>query len=107
MLNIVVLISGTGSNLRALLEASADAEYPARVVAVGADRDDERYLRLTWQEVGGPRVRSEHDARFGTSTLERIVPNSVGGEAELHYRADGLQYSLSIPDSQFELNSPE
>lgn len=39
MLNIVVLISGTGSNLRALLEASADAEYPARVVAVGADRE--------------------------------------------------------------------
>ncbi|GGE82878.1 phosphoribosylglycinamide formyltransferase [Mycetocola zhadangensis] len=39
MLNIVVLISGTGSNLRALLEASADAEFPARVVAVGADRE--------------------------------------------------------------------
>lgn len=39
MLSLVVLISGTGSNLRALLEASADAEFPARVVAVGADRD--------------------------------------------------------------------
>jgi phosphoribosylglycinamide formyltransferase-1 len=35
----VVLISGGGSNLRALLEASEDAEFPARVVAVGADRD--------------------------------------------------------------------
>jgi phosphoribosylglycinamide formyltransferase-1 len=41
VLNIVVLISGTGSNLRALLEASADAEFPARVVAVGADREAE------------------------------------------------------------------
>ncbi|GIT79956.1 phosphoribosylglycinamide formyltransferase [Leifsonia sp. LS1] len=39
MLSIVVLISGGGSNLRALLEASQDAEFPARVVAVGADRD--------------------------------------------------------------------
>ena len=39
MLSIVVLISGGGSNLRALLEASEDAEFPARVVAVGADRD--------------------------------------------------------------------
>ncbi|MBG6239089.1 phosphoribosylglycinamide formyltransferase-1 [Mycetocola sp. CAN_C7] len=39
MLKIVVLISGTGSNLRALLDASADAAYPARVVAVGADRE--------------------------------------------------------------------
>jgi len=39
MLSLVVLISGTGSNLRALLEAAEDAEYPARVLAVGADRD--------------------------------------------------------------------
>ncbi|MDJ0337675.1 phosphoribosylglycinamide formyltransferase [Cryobacterium sp. PH31-O1] len=39
MLSIVVLISGGGSNLRALLEASEDAEFPARVVAIGADRD--------------------------------------------------------------------
>lgn len=38
MLRLVVLISGGGSNLRALLEASEDAEFPARVVAVGADR---------------------------------------------------------------------
>lgn len=39
MLRLVVLISGAGSNLRALLAAAADADYPARVVAVGADRD--------------------------------------------------------------------
>ncbi len=38
MLSLVVLISGGGSNLRALLDASEDAEFPARVVAVGADR---------------------------------------------------------------------
>jgi phosphoribosylglycinamide formyltransferase-1 len=35
---LVVLISGGGSNLRALLEAAEDAEFPARVVAIGADR---------------------------------------------------------------------
>jgi phosphoribosylglycinamide formyltransferase-1 len=39
VLSLVVLISGGGSNLRALLEASEDAEFPARVVAIGADRD--------------------------------------------------------------------
>nr|WP_217508214.1 phosphoribosylglycinamide formyltransferase [Curtobacterium albidum] len=41
VLELVVLISGTGSNLRALLQATTDAEYPARVVAIGADRDAE------------------------------------------------------------------
>ena len=39
MLSLVVLISGAGSNLRSLLEAAEDAEYPARIVAIGADRD--------------------------------------------------------------------
>ncbi|SIT88072.1 phosphoribosylglycinamide formyltransferase [Microbacterium sp. RU33B] len=39
MFTVAVLISGTGSNLRALLEAAADPDYPARVVVVGADRD--------------------------------------------------------------------
>ena len=43
MLSLVVLISGGGSNLRALLEASQDAEFPARVIAVGADRDAEGF----------------------------------------------------------------
>ncbi|HEX2498839.1 MAG TPA: phosphoribosylglycinamide formyltransferase [Actinomycetes bacterium] len=35
---LVVLVSGTGSNLAALLAAAADPGYPAAVVAVGADR---------------------------------------------------------------------
>jgi len=38
VLRVVVLISGGGSNLRALLEAAQHPDYPARVVAVGADR---------------------------------------------------------------------
>src|ERR1700727_56069 len=36
---LVVLVSGTGTNLAALLEACADPGYGAQVVAVGADRD--------------------------------------------------------------------
>jgi phosphoribosylglycinamide formyltransferase 1 len=36
---IVVLVSGTGSNLQALLDACRDEAYGAQVVAVGADRD--------------------------------------------------------------------
>jgi phosphoribosylglycinamide formyltransferase-1 len=35
---LVVLVSGAGTNLQALLDAAADPAYPARVVAVGADR---------------------------------------------------------------------
>lgn len=36
---LVVLVSGSGTNLQALLDACADPAYGASVVAVGADRD--------------------------------------------------------------------
>lgn len=41
MLSIVVLISGGGSNLRALLEACENPMFPARVLAVGSDNSAE------------------------------------------------------------------
>ncbi|MDX6238002.1 MAG: phosphoribosylglycinamide formyltransferase 1 [Kribbellaceae bacterium] len=40
-----MLISGSGSNLQALLDARADPAYGAQVVAVGADRDEIEGLR--------------------------------------------------------------
>ena len=36
---VVVLVSGAGTNLQALLDAGAEPGFGARVVAVGADRD--------------------------------------------------------------------
>ena len=36
---LVVLVSGAGTNLQALLDACADPGYGAQIVAVGADRD--------------------------------------------------------------------
>jgi phosphoribosylglycinamide formyltransferase 1 len=36
---LVVLVSGAGTNLQALLDACADPGYGATIVAVGADRD--------------------------------------------------------------------
>ncbi len=39
MVRVVVLISGSGSNLRAFLDSCASGDIPAEVVAVGADVD--------------------------------------------------------------------
>jgi phosphoribosylglycinamide formyltransferase-1 len=52
VLSLVVLISGGGSNLRALLDASEDAEFPSRVVAIGADRDADGFAHA--EEFGIP-----------------------------------------------------
>ena len=60
MLSLVVLISGGGSNLRALLEASQDAEFPARVVAIGADRDADGFA---------------HAEEFGIPTFSCVLSN--------------------------------
>jgi phosphoribosylglycinamide formyltransferase-1 len=38
--SIVVLVSGGGTNLQALIDATADPAYGVRIAAVGADRDD-------------------------------------------------------------------
>jgi phosphoribosylglycinamide formyltransferase-1 len=38
--SIVVLVSGGGTNLQALIDATADPNYGVRIAAVGADRDD-------------------------------------------------------------------
>ena len=52
---LVVLVSGTGSNLAALLAAHDDPAYGARVVAVVADRDNIRALDIA-REAGIPRA---------------------------------------------------
>ena len=75
MLSLVVLISGGGSNLRALLEASQDAEFPARVVAIGADRDAPGLAHA--DEFGIPTFAvalSSFDSRedWGDALLEQI-----------------------------------
>jgi phosphoribosylglycinamide formyltransferase-1 len=50
---LAVLVSGTGSNLEALLEACAAPSYGATVVVVGADRDGIRALAVA-QAAGVP-----------------------------------------------------
>ncbi|MFT4122362.1 MAG: phosphoribosylglycinamide formyltransferase [Microbacteriaceae bacterium] len=75
MLTVVVLISGGGTNLRALLEAADDPGYPARVVAVGADRDAEGLAHA--EEFGIPTFAcalssfADRDA-WGEALLEQI-----------------------------------
>jgi phosphoribosylglycinamide formyltransferase-1 len=66
VLSLVVLISGGGSNLRVLLEASEDAQFPARVVAIGADRDADGFA---------------HAEEFGIPTFSVALSNFADREA--------------------------
>jgi phosphoribosylglycinamide formyltransferase-1 len=62
---LVVLVSGSGTNLQALLDASADPAYGATVVAVGADRHGIEGLARA-ERAGVPtfvRTLKEYDSR--------------------------------------------
>jgi formyltetrahydrofolate-dependent phosphoribosylglycinamide formyltransferase len=76
VLSLVVLISGAGTNLRALLEAAEDAEFPARVVAIGSDRADAGGLDHA-EEYGIPSFTVSYPsfadrAAWGDALLEQI-----------------------------------
>lgn len=81
---LVVLVSGSGTNLQALLDACADPAYGARVVAVGADRDGieglaraERAGIPTFvREVGTFETRSGWDQAV-TDAVYRFEPDLI------------------------------
>ena len=81
---LVVLVSGAGTNLQALLDAAEDPEYGARVVAVGADRDDIEGLARA-DRAGIPTfvrkvdqfISREHWDRAMTDTVAAFEPDLV------------------------------
>lgn len=81
MLTVAVLISGTGSNLRALLEAASDPGFPARIVVVGADREAEGFA---------------HAEEFGIPTF--MVPFAQFDSREEWGAELGAQLSVWRPD---------
>ena len=81
---IVVLVSGAGTNLQAILDACADPAYGARVVAVGADRDDieglaraERAGVPTFVKKVGQFTSREHWDRAMADTVAGFEPDLV------------------------------
>jgi len=81
VLTVAVLISGTGSNLRALLEAASAPDFPARVIAVGADREADGFA---------------HAEHFGIPTF--LVPFSAFASREEWGAELGAQLSVWNPD---------
>ena len=81
---LVVLVSGEGTNLQALIDASAGPDYGATVVAVGADRDNIGALDRAAKanipaftlKVAGFRSRQEWDQAL-TANCARYKPDLI------------------------------
>lgn len=95
-MRIVVLISGGGSNLGALLTACQDPAYPVQVVAVGADRHSAAGLELA--------------AQAGLSTfVERVSdhPDRAAWDAALTNRVRAYEADLVVSAGFLKLVGPQ
>ncbi len=77
---LVVLVSGGGTNLQALLDACTDPAYGAQVVAVGADRDGIEGLARAGRAAVPTFVRavSDYDSRAAWDQALTEVVGSYG-----------------------------
>lgn len=96
---IVVLVSGSGTNLQALIDATADPAYGVRIVGVGADRAgitglhraaaagipafvcrvEDHPTRAAWDEALAARI-ADHDPQFVVSAgfMKLLGPAVLG-----------------------------
>ncbi len=73
---VLVLVSGSGTNLQALLDASLDPGWGGRVVAVGADRDDIKGLERA-ERAGVPTFVRRVDQFSDRSHWDRALAETV------------------------------
>lgn len=60
-------------------------------------------LILHWEELIPALSDSyQHDPRFGSAVLQRIVPSAVNGRTEYRVDGSGVTYNLIIPSDQFD-----
>ena len=63
-------------------------------------------LIISWQEAGGPAVSAPEYAGFGTTIIERITGQSLGGRVTTIYAPTGLTWELRAPADALILAPP-
>jgi phosphoribosylglycinamide formyltransferase-1 len=80
MKSIVILISGRGSNMEAIVERCAAEGWPARVAAVIANRADAQGLRFA-QGLGIPTAVVEHRAFGSREAFDDALAEAIDRQA--------------------------
>ena len=94
-LRVGVLVSGAGTNLQALLDASAQPAFPARVVLVGCNRAD------------APAVSRAHQAGVPVCLVDRVAqPTRAQRQAKLLDALREHQVGLVVLAGFDEILSP-
>ena len=61
------------------------------------EADQDRRVRLRWEERGGPPVEPPKEMSFGTRLIERACTHELDGEVELEYAPGGLRCEMVFP----------
>jgi len=65
-------------------------------------RDNTSFLRITWQETGGPEVSPPTRRGFGSILIEEAVAAETGGTTRLDYLPTGVLFTLDAPLEKIE-----
>ncbi len=57
----------------------------------------QRALKLSWRELGGPKVTLPDRRGFGSRLIERNIRHDLAGEIDLVYASEGLIAELTVP----------
>jgi len=95
-LPVVVLVSGRGSNLRAIDARIADGELPARILAVLSDREDA--AALAWAAERGLATRVVPQRQYADrAAFEAALGNVIAGYAPALVVLAGFMRILGAP----------
>lgn len=80
MISVVILISGRGSNMEAMLRAQSEGRLPVRIAAVISNRPDAQGL-ATAAAVGIPTCSLDHKAYAGREAFDAALQASIDAYA--------------------------
>lgn len=70
-----------------------------------AELNGRRAIEVTWAEAlpDKTEIHEFSENSFGKTVLERVVPSSMNGKAELKLIPGRIEYSLLVPETEFEI----
>jgi len=85
--------------------AIAAGKTSITLVCQATNLEGKQAVEIIWSEMINTAVAAHdfEDNSFGKTVLERVVPTSMNGRAQLGVGLDRLEYRLTIPETEYEI----